>query len=183
MSIDLYKGLFPVSDPEVGLDVRGKLLNLFLPQLLSKHLAQQVPVGPMERGSQRRVCGSLQNINLGDSRQLVIGGKAMGWDAPMRAEGAFDELRVYDTALDGDQIASVYRATSPLDVVVDRRFLRSGEAERIAVELWPGGALDSPQVGAPVETPIDVSLELILLDNQQSTVARLHHVAHRRGDV
>ena len=75
------------------------------------------------------------------------------------ANGAFDELRVYRTALSAEQVMSEFHRVCPVDLIVERRFVAAGGAGKLTLALYPGGRMVVPSVGNQVAPPVDVGLQ------------------------
>lgn len=111
--------------------------------------------------------GSVRNFALG----CTFAGDPMD---NMRANAAFDELKIYKQALGDDAIMAEYRRSMPFDFVLSRRFLRANQDEELALDVWPGGQMIKPASGKAVSTPAKAGLDLSILKENGEVVSQKH---------
>ena len=119
---------------------------------------------PYERGlTGGRYLPQRQQAVLDAIRTFSLGSQPERGGSMKAANGDFDELRVYRTALSAEQVmAEVHRAL-PVDLILERRFVRAGSAGELTLALYPGGRMVVPAVGQEVATPVAVGLQARLL--------------------
>jgi hypothetical protein len=99
----------------------------------------------------------LAEVDLAGATTLRLGA---AFSSAALSQGSFDELTIVPAALDDDAIAAEYRRCVPLDVVLERRYLRAGAPERLALELHPAGRLPGSPGARLAAGPVRVSLSL-----------------------
>jgi len=113
-------------------------------------------------------------LNFGPIDHLLVGSQTADVYPPnMRANAAFSNLKIYKHALPDDAIMADYRRFMPLDMTVERQYLRAGVAEKFSVDVWPGGHMIRPTVGASMPLPVKTTVTAALIrDSDGQTVAR-----------
>ena len=124
-------------------------------------------------------------LNFGTIDHFLVGSQAAGVFPPnMRADAAFSDLKIYKRALSETAIMSEYRRFMPLDITVERQYVRAGRPEQFAVDVWPGGQMTRPAVGNPVPVPVETSVTATLVrDADGKTVARRMFPLNLRGQT
>ncbi len=102
----------------------------------------------------------LADITLQEIKSLLLG-TPQGKQAS-GAGMAFDELKIFSKTLSNQEVSAEFRQVVPVDLVVNRRFIRANEAEKSELKVWPGGSMELPQVGVLVPTPFELSMKLEL---------------------
>ncbi|MBT3289559.1 MAG: hypothetical protein HN380_19600, partial [Victivallales bacterium] len=119
---------------------------------------------PYERGlTGDRYLPQRQQAVLDAVTTFSIGSRSGNPRGMRIADGAFDELRIYRTPLSADQVTAEYRKALPIDLIVERRFVKAGEEGALTLALYPGGRMVIPAVGQEVAPPIAVTVQARLL--------------------
>ncbi len=112
-----------------------------------------------------------QILGFTDTRSFAVGSSLS--DSPMRnmrADAAFDELKIYNSALSDSEIAGEYRKVVPIDLIMERRYLRADQEEKLDLYIAPGGLMGRPQVDAVVKTPVEVKLKMTVVREDNNAV-------------
>ena len=119
---------------------------------------------PYERGlTAERYLPQRQQAAVDGTRAFGLGALPGSGGRMKVAGGAYDELRIYRTPLSGEQVVAEVHGAFPVDLIVERRFVRAGSAGKLTLALYPGGRMVVPAVGKEVATPVDVGLQARLL--------------------
>jgi hypothetical protein len=106
-----------------------------------------------------------EDMILADITRFLVGGVAKGpFASDKRADAVFDELKIHTRELAETEVMGEFRRFMPVDLTVDRRFVRAGGggvAETFALEAWPAGILN-PGVTGDVVNPAPVEFDLNL---------------------
>ena len=117
-----------------------------------------------------------ETLDFGNPRSFALGPALLGEKvAGFRTNAAFGELKIYRRPLSDDEIMADYRRFAPLDMVMERHFLRAGESERVVLDVWPGGQMVRPPAGKPVATPVRATADLQIIAESDGTVMGQRH--------
>ncbi len=135
---------------------------------------------PYERGlTGKRYLPQRTDVHLEPARTFSVGSTPANRGPLKTADGTFDELRIYKTPLNAEQVTAEMRRARPVDLVLERRFLEAGKAGELTVELAPAGKLVAPTVGTDVRPPIQVELDCRLMaeDSEQALATKTFTVS------
>lgn len=101
-----------------------------------------------------------------DSIRSFSIGSTPGSGSPLKtADGAFDDVRVYRTPLPAAAVTAEIHKAFPVDIIVERRFVKADQPASFPVCLHPGGRMVIPAVGAPVAIPVAVTVRCRLVSD------------------
>ncbi len=129
-------------------------LQMYINGLAYQHGRNAAPKEMPRRGT--------GNLAVQDMQRIFLGSVPSTSFANSPAPISFDELKVFDVALSDRDVSTEYRRGMPVDMVVQRRYLRAGEAETVQVEISAGGKIATPRLGIAVPVPIATTLEMEL---------------------
>lgn len=129
---------------------------------------------PYERGlTGNRYLPQRRSADLTAVRTFGLGCQVSKGGGMRPADGAFDELRLYRTPLSADQVTAEFRKVLPVDLLVERRFVRANRPGTLTMSLFPGGRMVVPAVGNEITKPVAVRLRArLVLDRDGRSVAK-----------
>ena len=119
---------------------------------------------PYERGlTGERYLPKRQQAVLNAIRTFSVGSHPGKGGALRTTNGAFDELRIYRAPLSAEQVVAELRRALPVNLIVERRFVRAGVKGELTLGMYPGGRMVIPAVGKEVTTPVAVKVQARLV--------------------
>ena len=103
-------------------------------------------------------------LDLEKITRFFVGGRIANADA------AFDELKIFSRALTDAEVVGEFRTFAPVDLVVERRFLRADSPEQLQIDVSSGDGVRVPVVGT-VQLRVTADSDGRLIAEMERTLA------------